>query len=519
MVDSTAGVRERSLIGQPVASPGEGMESIVSDIATKESRGVNRFLGFVPAFLKSPRGIQAIVVLVDILALLISGLIFYQVRINGGLFSDISGFPFFVALTTAAYIVACWMFLFWFSGVYVNVHNRALFDEYYSVLKVIALGILFLTVAVVAENLSVPSGQRSYRWVSLLIYMVLVAGCIGVGRVLVRRLVRRLRKMGIGLRKTIVIGDSERSRTLLRMFRDRPELGYQIVGTVEASPNATQNFRALSLGSVEEIDRIIEEHKVEVSVLGMEHERDLVLRLMTETGVSETTIKVIPDLYDIVSGRARAHHLYGIPLIEVDPQIMPVWEQRMKRTLDIGFSSLVLLLGLPVWIVVAILIKLADRGPILYAQERVGQGGSTFMMYKFRSMRTDAEKSGISWTTQNDPRVTKIGKIIRKLHIDEVPQFWNVLTGEMSIVGPRPERPFYVEKYTKLLPAYPRRLRVKPGLTGWNQVQAGEIVENVEFVRERIRHDFFYIENMSLRLDIEIIFRTILRVLQRKGQA
>ncbi len=495
------------------------MESLATDIPSQERTGQGRLLGGPLAFIKSPRGVQVLVVIVDIVALVLSWLIFYQIRINGGLFSDISGFPFSVAFITAIYVVACWMFLFWFSGVYVNVHNRALFDEYYSVLKVISIGILFLTAAVVVENLTVPSGQRSYRYVSLLIYFISVAGCIGVGRVLIRRLVRRLRRHGIGLRKTIVIGDSERSRTLLKMFRERPELGYEVVGTVEASDHATTNFRSLSIGSVEEIDEIIESRKVEVSVLGMEHERDLVLRLMTETRVSDTTIKVIPDLYDIVSGRARAYHLYGIPLIEVNPQIMPVWEQHMKRLLDIGFSASVLLFGFPLWLMMALLIKIEDRGPVLYAQERVGQGGSRFMMHKFRSMRTDAEKTGISWTTQNDPRVTRIGKIIRKLHIDEVPQFWNVLMGEMSIVGPRPERPFYVEKYTALLPAYPRRLRVKPGLTGWNQVQAGEIVENVEFVRERIRHDFFYIENMSLRLDIEIIFRTILRVIQRKGQA
>lgn len=495
------------------------MEGLASDISTDRKVTKTPVPGRVLAFVKSPRGIQALVVVVDILALLLSGMIFYHVRTSGGLFNDISGYPFWVAFTTAVYIVICWMFLFWFSGVYVNVHNRALFDEYYSVLKVISIGFLFLTGAVIWDTLSVPGGHRSYRFVSLLIYFVAVAGCIGLGRVLIRRLVRRLRRRGIGLRKTIVIGDSERSRALLRMFRDRPELGYEVVGTVESGSEATPEFRKASLGTLEDLDRIIAHHDVEVSVLGMEHERDLVLRLMTETPVSDTTIKVIPDLYDIVSGRARAHHLYGIPLIEVDPEIMPVWEQHMKRSLDIAFSAGVLLLGLPFWLIVALLIKVEDRGPVLYAQERVGQGGETFVMYKFRSMRTDAEKRGISWTSQNDPRVTRLGKIIRKLHIDEVPQFWNVLIGEMSIVGPRPERPFYVEKYTALLPAYPRRLRVKPGLTGWNQVQAGEIVENVEFVRERIRHDFFYIENMSLRLDIEIIFRTILRVIQRKGQA
>lgn len=497
------------------------MDGLVRDISAQHSEERTRksigemFLAFV----KSPRGIQVLVFLSDFVAMLVSFALFYAIRIELGLFTDIEGFPFWLVLAPTALLLACcWIFLFWFSGVYINVHNRAFFDEYYSVLKVIVLGFsLFIAAYIITE--SIPSIQTNNTVVKFFLYFLLIAVSVGIGRYLVRILVRRLRKKGIGLRKTIIIGDSQRSRQLLEMFTTQPELGYEVVGTVVTHDEMSGKFGARALGKLEDLNDIIRRNNIEVSVLGMEHERDLVLRLMTETAVSYTTIKIIPDLYDIISGQARAHHLYGIPLIEVNPRIMPVWEQHLKRTLDVTFSVFVLFFGLPFWLIVALLIKLEDRGPILYAQERVGLGGRTFMMYKMRSMRTDAEKAGISWTTQNDPRVTRVGKIIRKLHIDEGPQFWNVLRGDMSIVGPRPERPYYVEKYSKLLPAYPRRLRVKPGLTGWNQVQAGEIVENVEFVQERLRHDFFYIENMSLRLDIEIIFRTILRVLQRKGQA
>jgi exopolysaccharide biosynthesis polyprenyl glycosylphosphotransferase len=303
------------------------------------------------------------------------------------------------------------------------------------------------------------------------------------------------------------------------MFRETPELGFDVIGTVPLRSTATPEFSSRALGMIDEIDKIIRTQEVEVTVLGMEHDRELVLKLITETSVQDTTIKIIPDLYEIVGGQARAQHLYGMPLIEINPQIMPIWEQHLKRGLDIGFSLMVLVLGLPVWLATALAIKLEDRGPVFYSQERVGLGGKPFMAHKFRSMRPDAERFGISWTTVNDPRVTRMGRIIRRFYIDEIPQFWNVLVGEMSIVGPRPERPFYVEKYSNLLPSYPRRLRVKPGVTGWNQVKSGEIVENIEFVQERLRHDFFYIENMSLRLDVEIILRTIIRSLQRKGQA
>jgi len=474
--------------------------------------------------IKSPKGILGLVVCTDVLAIVVSFTIFYGIRVNSGLFSFPPAAPLPDFLQTTAFVVVAWLGLFWFSGVYIAVHNRALFDEYISVLKVIALGMVLLATAIYIDiATSGPpldvAEQESNRFVSLLIYFLLLLSAIALGRYLVRRGLRRLRRLGIGLRRTIIIGDSPKSRQLLELFSAHPELGYAVVGTIPTSPVATDEFLKRRIGTIEDIDRVIAARRIEVVVLGMEHQRELVPRLLTETAVADTTIKIIPDLYDIVSGQARAQHLYGIPLIEINPQIMPVWEQHLKRGMDIGVSVLMLLGGLPLWLLTALLVKLEDRGPIFYSQERVGIGGKTFMVHKFRSMRTDAESKGISWTSANDPRVTRIGQFIRTTHFDEIPQLWNVLVGEMSFVGPRPERPFYVEKYSKILPAYPRRLRVKPGLTGWNQVQMEDMIENVEFVQERLRHDFFYIENMSLRLDIEIIFRTVIRILQRKGQA
>jgi exopolysaccharide biosynthesis polyprenyl glycosylphosphotransferase len=414
-----------------------------------------------------------------------------------------------------------WMATFWFTGVYSAIHNRSLFEEYYSVLKVIILG--FGLIFGLFFLFGPPIDSRSDRVIVLLVYLVLFSGSIAVSRLLVRGVVRRLRRRGIGLRRTIIIGESARSHELLELLSRAPELGYVLVGTVrtraEPIPQPSPEFARMLLGEVGDIDRIIRDEMVEVTVIATERDRDLVPRLMTETSVADTTIKIVPDLYDLVSGQARAQHLYGVPLIEINSQIMEPWQRHMKRLVDIAFALAVLVIGLPAWLVVALIIKLEDRGPIFYSQERVGLGGRRFMMHKFRSMRTDAEKGGITWTAVNDPRVTRLGSIMRKLHIDEIPQFWNVLVGDMSIVGPRPERPFYVEKFTEMIPAYPRRLRVKPGVTGWNQVHIAEVVETVEFLQERLRHDFFYIENVSLRLDIEIIFRTIIRVIQRKGQA
>jgi len=201
----------------------------------------------------------------------------------------------------------------------------------------------------------------------------------------------------------------------------------------------------------------------------------------------------------------------------VTPEIMKPWEESLKRALDVLVAFLVLVLGLPFWILVAALIKLDSPGPVLYRQERLGKNGNSFRIFKFRSMATDAEKkSGPVWAAKKDPRVTRVGRIIRKLHVDEVPQFINVLLGDMSLVGPRPERSFFVEKLAAELPLYKRRLRVRPGITGWAQVKH-KYDESIEDVKVKLKYDLFYIENMSWRMDLKILFNTFYVMLMGKG--
>lgn len=222
-------------------------------------------------------------------------------------------------------------------------------------------------------------------------------------------------------------------------------------------------------------------------------------------------------MYNIIYGQVRVTQIYGFPLIDVMPQLMPEWEKKAKRLLDIVASFSILIITSPIMILTAIAIKLDSKGPVFFKQERSGLNGKEFLVYKFRSMVSDAEaKTGPVWSTKDDPRITRVGKLIRKVRIDELPQMINVLKGEMSLVGPRPERPYFVDMLSKEIPYYKRRLKVRPGVTGWAQVKH-KYDESIEDVKMKLNYDLFYIENMSLRLDIKIIFRTVFVVLFGKG--
>jgi exopolysaccharide biosynthesis polyprenyl glycosylphosphotransferase len=219
----------------------------------------------------------------------------------------------------------------------------------------------------------------------------------------------------------------------------------------------------------------------------------------------------------MLGGMARTEQIYGLPMIEVMPEPMKPWESSAKRLLDIVVSSLVLLIGSPLWLSVAALIRITSHGPAIFSQERVGQYGRLFTMYKFRTMLDDAESdTGPVWATEDDPRYTRIGRWLRRTRFDEVPQLINVLKGDMSLVGPRPERQFFVEKLVKEVPLYRRRLRVKPGITGIAQVK-WKYDQSVEDVRQKVKYDLFYISNMSLRMDLKILFATVRTMLSGKG--
>jgi exopolysaccharide biosynthesis polyprenyl glycosylphosphotransferase len=255
--------------------------------------------------------------------------------------------------------------------------------------------------------------------------------------------------------------------------------------------------------------------EVIIAVDSSEHEH--MSRIMNELEGTGVRIKVIPDMYDILSGSVKMTSIFGTPLIEVNPEIMPAWQFSLKRIVDISASFIALLLLLPVFVVFALLVKFSSPGPVFFRQERIGKFGRPFTIVKFRSMYCDAERNGPQLSSTSDPRITPFGRWMRKTRMDELPQFWNVLVGDMSLVGPRPERQHFIDEITKVAPHYRHLHKVRPGITSWGQVKFG-YAENVEQMVRRLKYDILYIENMSMAVDLKILAYTVLIILKGDGK-
>ncbi|NCS81785.1 MAG: sugar transferase, partial [Ignavibacteria bacterium] len=343
---------------------------------------------------------------------------------------------------------------------------------------------------------------------------------VSAGRLAIRGFQRRLLINGVGRRNALLVGFNKKANEIHDEIIKHPALGIDVVGYITIDKdNFQKSYNNISvLGNVAGIPQKIDElHIQEIIIVLMKFSEDLLIEIIGKCENKNVGLKIAPDLYNILSGQARTAQLYGFPLIDINPQLMPVWEAKVKRFLDLIFALIILLLTSPLMLITAAVIKLDSKGPVLFKQERCGQNGKIFNIYKFRSMKQDAEKlTGPVWSTKDDPRITRVGKFVRKVRIDELPQMINILKGEMSLVGPRPERPFFVEKLSLEIPYYKRRLKVRPGITGWAQVKH-KYDESVEDVKEKLKYDLFYIENMSLRMDFKIMFRTVFVMLFGKG--
>ncbi|MFN4984522.1 MAG: sugar transferase [Ignavibacteria bacterium] len=412
------------------------------------------------------------------------------------------------------FTIVYWSAILWMGGLYRDFYIRSPFDEVSLIFRQTLLGsaLMFFSISMDSSR-SVRLMFIAY-WAAILLFVIL-------GRLIARRVQVWLRSRRVIQNPTLIIGTPDRVSQMLKNIASAPAWGYAASGVmlVGDMPWEADETDVAVLRSVDEIPSFLQTARVREVIVTIDHsDHELLMNIVALATDNGASVKIEPDLYEILSGQARTMQIYGSPLIEVRTQLMQPWEEVAKRLTDIVASVIGLGLGLPVWTLVAIAVKATSSGPMFFVQERVGKNGRIFRMAKFRSMYVD-DRRGPTWTDANDPRVTPVGRFIRKTHLDEIPQLWNVLKGEMSLVGPRPEQPFYVEKFTAMVPYYKHRHIVRPGVTGWWQVKVKSNPESLEEIQQRLRYDFFYIENMSFKLDLEIMVRTVFVMLKGHGRA
>jgi exopolysaccharide biosynthesis polyprenyl glycosylphosphotransferase len=458
---------------------------------------------------------KILILAIDFLTINLAWMVFFYLRVRTGWFEMIINPQFFLPMLV---IYFYWLLIFTFVGMYRTWFALSRFDELSTLFKSSFVGIFILFFLIFIDDYQ--HGVASASRILIFFYWIVLVLFVGGGRVFIRTLQRNLLIKGIGRKKALIIGFNEKSHEVHEEIITHKGLGLDIIGYVAVlKDNLNKEHNNIKvIGEVKDIVTLIDQFEVNELIIALEKEdHDVLVDIIGKCEGKGVGLKIVPDLYEILSGQARTSQIYGLPLIDIMPELMPEWEKKLKRIFDIITAFIILIFSAPFFLIIAAVIKLDSKGSVFFVQERCGQNGELFKMIKFRSMRHDAEElSGPVWSQKDDPRVTRAGKFLRKLRIDEIPQMINVLKGEMSIVGPRPERPYFVEKLSEEIPYYKRRLKVRPGITGWAQIKH-KYDESIEDVRTKLRYDLFYIENMSIRMDFKILFRTVFTVVFGKG--
>ena len=416
-----------------------------------------------------------------------------------------------------AFIPMLWLLIYYIQGTYVDVRRMHRIRIIALSVQGTLLGVLLLFFLLLIDD-EIVNYRTYYQSVGLLF-------CIHLLFILLLRLPLvnwivhqiHLRKFGF---KTLLIGGSQSAMQLIQEIKILPKgIGNEIVGFVNLNGVDLLPEKEIPyLGHIDSLEKIMEEHQFEEVIIALEStEHEKLRAILARLDNGNVKIKIISDMYDILSGSVKLTNIFGAILTEVNTEPMPDWQQIVKRFLDITLSSIAIILLLPVYMVLALMVKTSSKGPIFFRQERVGWKGKTFKIIKFRTMIVGAESNGPQLSRQGDPRITKSGIIMRKMRLDEFPQFFNVLFGDMSLVGPRPERQFFIDQISKVEPQFKQLTKVRPGITSWGQVKFG-YAENVEQMLQRMKYDLLYLKNRTLALDFKIMLYTVLIILKGTGK-
>ncbi len=412
-----------------------------------------------------------------------------------------------------------WLALLWLWGLYEHAFDKSFLQQAWAIIQVSFLG---STIIFFAAFLNDPIKNYKDFHYMYLIYLSLQGFFLIFVRLLVKIFIARQIKSGRWQIPTLIIGQGKKASDIYEKIKSlKYPVGKKIVGYVKIDANRENLLKGKlkKIADIEEIKSAIFRRKIQEVIIALEdNEHKIFLSLIQTLRDTPVDIKVVPDLYDYFIGNVRVTSiLQELPLVSVYPKLLSTRESFIKRTIDIVVSLIVLILMLPLFIIIAIAIKLNSPGPVFFKQERIGKDGKPFMMYKFRSMVKDAEKYGPALAQDEDPRVTKVGKFLRKTRLDEIPQFFNVLKGDMSLVGPRPERQYYIQQIVEKAPEYMHLLKVRPGITGVGQVKHG-YAANLDELINKMKWDLIYIEKFSLLLDLKILIETFRVVIEGRGR-